>query len=169
MAVRDRCHGPAAGVQVGILAVVLSLVSLAGCADVAPSLPPAWGPTGERSGTAASPTSAASTPGAGTPAADAPVPRQFDHLLPGMPGIVDQDVYGATRAGMLAAAVVHDPALLYVPDSAGSSVTVISQRSHKILRVLHAGSMSQHVSPSYNLRSLYIDSSAANELVERRF
>jgi len=29
--------------------------------------------------------------------------------------------------------------------------------------------MSQHVSPSYNLRSLYIDSSAANELVERRF
>ncbi|HET9646884.1 MAG TPA: beta-propeller fold lactonase family protein [Microlunatus sp.] len=93
------------------------------------------------------------------------MPRQFDQLLPGMPGIVDQDVYGATRAGMLAPAVVHDPALLYVPDSAGSSVTVISQRSHKIVRVLHAGSMSQHVSPSYNLRSLYVDSSAANELV----
>jgi DNA-binding beta-propeller fold protein YncE len=66
---------------------------------------------------------------------------------------------------MLAAAVVHDPALLYVPDSAGTSVTVISQRSHKILRILHAGSMSQHVTPSYNLRKLYIDSSAANELV----
>jgi DNA-binding beta-propeller fold protein YncE len=82
-----------------------------------------------------------------------------------MPAIIGEDVYGATRAGMNSPQVAHHPALLYVPDSGGSSVTVISQRTRKIVRVLHAGQLSQHVTPSYDLRHLYTNSSAANELV----
>ena len=82
-----------------------------------------------------------------------------------MPPIVAGDVYGATRAGMLSRRVAHDPALLYVPDSRGSSVTIISQRTHKVVRIVHAGQLSQHVTPAYGLRRLYADSSAANELV----
>jgi DNA-binding beta-propeller fold protein YncE len=66
---------------------------------------------------------------------------------------------------MLSPVVAHDPALLYVPDSGGRSVTVIAQRTHRVVRVLRAGQLSQHVTPSYDLRRLYTESSAANRLV----
>jgi DNA-binding beta-propeller fold protein YncE len=82
-----------------------------------------------------------------------------------MPAILGGNVYAATRAGMLSPAVAKDPALLYVPDSGGRSVTVISPRTHRIVRVVRAGQLSQHVTPSYDLRHLYTNSSAANELV----
>jgi DNA-binding beta-propeller fold protein YncE len=75
------------------------------------------------------------------------------------------DVYAATWAGMLSPVIARDPALLYVPDSGGRTVTVIAQRTHKIIRVVRAGQLSQHVTPSYDLRRLYTDSSAANRLV----
>jgi DNA-binding beta-propeller fold protein YncE len=82
-----------------------------------------------------------------------------------MPPVIKGDVYAATRAGMVARSVRRDPAYLYVPDAAGARVTVISQRTHRIVRVLHTGKLSQHVTPSYNLRLLYVSSSASNELV----
>jgi YVTN family beta-propeller protein len=90
----------------------------------------------------------------------------FRHPLPGMPPVVGNDVYSQTRAGMLAPQVRHDPHYLYVPDSQGSTVTVISQRSHKIVRVIPTGYLSQHVVPSYDLKTLITNSSYANELVE---
>jgi DNA-binding beta-propeller fold protein YncE len=85
-----------------------------------------------------------------------------------MPAVLRDDVYTATRAGHLAPRVRRDPALVYVPDSSplGSTVTVISQRTHKVVRTLHTGFLSQHVTPSYDLRHLYTSSSASNELVE---
>jgi len=83
-----------------------------------------------------------------------------------MPPVVHNDVYSRTRAGMLAPQVRHDPALLYVPDSQGSTVTVISQRTHRVVRVIPTGYLSQHVVPSYDLRTLITNSSYADELVE---
>ena len=57
---------------------------------------------------------------------------------------------------------------MYVPDSmpSGSTVTVISQRTRRVVRTLHTGLLSQHVVPSYDLRHLYTNSSESNELVE---
>ena len=89
----------------------------------------------------------------------------FRNPLPGMPTVKKNDVYAATRAGMLSPSVRHVPAYLYVPDAGGARVTVISQRTHKIVRVLHTGQLSQHVTPSYDLRVLYTEASAANKLV----
>jgi DNA-binding beta-propeller fold protein YncE len=83
-----------------------------------------------------------------------------------MPPVVHDDLYAATRRGMLSPAVRGAQAYLYVPDSRGSTVTVISQRTHRIVRVIHAGYLSQHVVPSYDLRTLVTNSSAADELVE---
>jgi YVTN family beta-propeller protein len=82
-----------------------------------------------------------------------------------MPPVIGNDVYSQDRAGMLAPQVRHDPQLLYVPDSNGYRVTVISQRTHRIVRVIPAGYLSQHVVPSYDLRTLYTNSSAANQLM----
>jgi YVTN family beta-propeller protein len=93
------------------------------------------------------------------------VAPQFRRRIPGMPPVIDNDVYSRTRAGMLASRVRHDPPLLYVPDSNGYRVTVISQRTRRIVRVIPAGFLSQHVVPSYDLRTLYTNSSAANRLI----
>jgi DNA-binding beta-propeller fold protein YncE len=98
----------------------------------------------------------------------APRPRlapPFRHRIPGMPPVIDNNVYSQTHAGMLAPQVRHDPRYLYVPDSTGSTVTVINQRTHRIVRVIHTGYLSQHVVPSYNLRTLYTNASYADELV----
>ncbi len=85
-----------------------------------------------------------------------------------MPAVIGNDVYSQDRAGMLAPQVRHDPAYLYVPDSLGSTVTVIDQRTHKVVRVIPTGYLSQHVVPAYDLSTLYTNSSVANELVRHQ-
>ncbi|MDX6326584.1 MAG: hypothetical protein QOK15_2938, partial [Nocardioidaceae bacterium] len=57
--------------------------------------------------------------------------------------------------------------LVYVPDSSpyGSTVTVISQRTRRVVRTIDVGHLSQHVVPSYGLHRLYTNSSSSNELV----
>jgi DNA-binding beta-propeller fold protein YncE len=82
-----------------------------------------------------------------------------------MPPVIGGDVYSQTRAGMIRADVAREPAYLYVPDSHGTSVTVINQRTRRIVRVLHAGYLSQHVVPAYDLKRLFVTSSVSNELV----
>ncbi|MDQ6641689.1 MAG: YncE family protein [Actinomycetota bacterium] len=95
----------------------------------------------------------------------APLPKRFRNPLPGMPPVVGGDIYSRTRAGMISPRLAGDPSYLYVPDSTGSTVTVIDQRTRRVVRVIQAGYLSQHVVPSWDLRKLIVNSSAANELV----
>ena len=84
-----------------------------------------------------------------------------------MPASVGGDVYAAAGRNDLSATTRHDPAYLYVPNSFGApQTTVIDQRTHKIVRVLHTGALSQHVTPSWDLRHLYVEASESNQLVE---
>jgi DNA-binding beta-propeller fold protein YncE len=83
-----------------------------------------------------------------------------------MPAAVPGNVYAAAAAGRVLPRVAGDPAYLYVPNSYGRPITtVIDQRTHKVVRVLHTGSLSQHVTPSWDLRTLYVEASAADRLV----
>src|SRR6478735_3086620 len=150
-----------------IMAVTGSLVAVAACAPTPVVPSPASAPPASSAATRnATVVPAGSTPPDRTPRRSAPPePAPFRNLLPGMPPVIGHDVYGATRAGMLSPRVDHDPPLLYVPNSTGSSVTVISQRTRRIVRVVRTGALSQHVTPSYDLRHLYTNSSAANALV----
>ena len=93
------------------------------------------------------------------------VPAPFRHRIPGMPAPLPGGVYAAAGAGMLRPSVRHDPRLLYVPDSESPGhTTVISQRTHRIVRVLHTGALDQHVTPSWDLRTLYVEASESNQL-----
>lgn len=89
----------------------------------------------------------------------------FADPLPGMPSIPANGVYG--DATTLSAAVSGDPAYIYVPDSnesSGGTTTVIDQHTHKIVRVLQSGVLSQHVTPSHDLRHIFVEASVANRL-----
>jgi DNA-binding beta-propeller fold protein YncE len=82
-----------------------------------------------------------------------------------MPPVIDNNIYAATGADMLDPRVAGDPAYLYVPDSTGTTTTVINQRTRQIVRIIRSGPLSQHVNPSYDLTTLYADASEANQLV----
>ena len=83
-----------------------------------------------------------------------------------MPVSVPGQVYAHAAAGLLRQDVAADPAYLYVPNAYGAPITtVIDQRTRKVVRVLHTGTLSQHVTPSWDLRTLYVEASEANALV----
>jgi DNA-binding beta-propeller fold protein YncE len=65
---------------------------------------------------------------------------------------------------MLSAAVRHDPALVYVPNSKSNTVDVISQRSFRVIRRFAVGALPQHVTPSWDLRTLYVTNDLGNSL-----
>jgi YVTN family beta-propeller protein len=74
------------------------------------------------------------------------------------------DVYRYAGAGELSATVRSDPALVYVPNSMSNTVDVISQRTLKVVDRFPVGALPQHVTPSYDLRTLYVDNDLGNSL-----
>jgi YVTN family beta-propeller protein len=74
------------------------------------------------------------------------------------------DIYRADRAGDLSSIVRRDPALVYVPNSLSNTVDVISQRTLKVVAQFPTGALPQHVTPAWDLRTLYVDNDLGNSL-----
>ena len=74
------------------------------------------------------------------------------------------DVYGHDRVGMLATTVQDDPPRVYVPNSGSGTVDVIDQRSFKVVGHFAVGALPQHITPSYDLRTLYVNDDVGNSL-----
>ena len=87
-------------------------------------------------------------------------------LRPGrIPPLVSRhDVYAAGRPGLLAPWVRGDPALVYVPNSKSNTVDVIDQRTAKIVEHFSVGALPQHVTPSWDLRTLWVTNDMGNSL-----
>ena len=82
-----------------------------------------------------------------------------------IPPLLDRhDVYAAERPGRLAASVRHDPARVYVPNSRSNTVDVISQATGKIVDHFAVGELPQHVTPSWDLRTLWVTNDVGNTL-----
>jgi DNA-binding beta-propeller fold protein YncE len=74
------------------------------------------------------------------------------------------DVYAADRAGGLAAAVRGDPPRVYVPNSQSNTVDEIDQRTGRVVRHFATGELPQHVTPSWDLRTLWVTNDRGNSL-----
>lgn len=74
------------------------------------------------------------------------------------------DVYAAGRPGLLSPTVRSDPPRVYVPNSQSDTVDVIDQRSGRIVGHFATGRLPQHVTPSWDLRHLYVTNDLANSL-----
>jgi YVTN family beta-propeller protein len=132
------------------------VVFAAGCGgsgkDTAGTPTPTPTPTPRTTGASAGGRPAASSrvqvPRAGT------IPRLLDR----------RDVYAAGRPGRLSPVVRHDPARVYVPNSESNTVDVISQRSFKVIDHFPVGRLPQHVTPSWDLKTLWATNDEGNSL-----
>ena len=85
--------------------------------------------------------------------------------LPGMPPVADPaNIYSDAGPGMLSPAVRGVPYRIYVPNSGGSSVTVIDPSSYRVIGSYQTGLNPQHVVPAYDMRTLYVTNDLANSL-----
>jgi DNA-binding beta-propeller fold protein YncE len=108
------------------------------------------------------PSSTFSTTSTRTATATATTAAVGGRQKPGRHGPVN--VYANARVGDLSPAVRGDPALVYVPNSESNTVDEISQRTFKIVRQFSTGALPQHVTPAYDLRTLYVDNDVGNSL-----
>ena len=116
-------------------ALIVVLVALAGCGGGASHPKPT--PT--------------STPDAASPSA----PRH---------GRSPPNVYAADRPGRLAPSVRRDPPRVYVPNSESNTVDVVSQKTGRIVGHFAVGRQPQHVTPSWDLRTLWVTNDLGNSL-----
>jgi YVTN family beta-propeller protein len=115
--------------------------------------------------------SGCSSTGAGPkPAADSSVSHAAGlppaaNPLPGMPPVLDpNDIYSADRPNALADVVKNFPARVYVPNTVSNTVDVIDQATYKVIDHFKVGRLPQHVTPSFDLRTLWVLNDKGNSL-----
>jgi YVTN family beta-propeller protein len=74
------------------------------------------------------------------------------------------DVYAAAHAGMLSPAVAGDVKRVYVPNSEDNTVDVIDPATYRVVAHFAVGKLPQHVTPSWDLKTLYVDNDIGNTL-----
>jgi YVTN family beta-propeller protein len=83
-------------------------------------------------------------------------------LATGRPAI--QNVYAADGANMLRRAVRAALPRVYVPNSDSNTVDVIDPRTYKIVEHFVVSALPQHVTPAYDLKTLYVTNDLGNSL-----
>jgi YVTN family beta-propeller protein len=83
----------------------------------------------------------------------------------GVPPLLNpHDVYAADRPGRLAPAVRKFPSRIYVPNSDSNTVSVINPNTYKVVDQFNVGANPQHVVPSYDLKTLWVNNDQGNSL-----
>src|ERR1051325_10821891 len=87
--------------------------------------------------------------------------------LPGMPPVLDpDDIYSADRPNALSDVVKDFPQRVYVPNTISNTVTVIDPATYKVIDTFKVGRLPQHVTPSYDLKTLWVLNDKSNSLTE---
>jgi len=104
-----------------------------------------------------SPSSTAERTASAQPTPNAAAAAASEAPLPGMPALLDpRNIYAANRPGELSPAVAQFPTRIYVPNSGSNSVDVIDPVSFKIVEQFAVGRQPQHITPSYDLKRLWV-------------
>jgi YVTN family beta-propeller protein len=74
------------------------------------------------------------------------------------------NVYGHALKGMVAALTRNDPERVYVPNSGSNTVDVIDAHTYRIVDSFAVGALPQHVTPAYDLNTLYVNNDLGNSL-----
>jgi len=93
-----------------------------------------------------------------------PTQRAAPASYPVPPLLDSHDVYAADRPGALSPVVRADPPRIYVPNSTSNTVDVIDPATYKVVDHFPVGAQPQHVTPSYDLKTLWVDNDKGNSL-----
>jgi YVTN family beta-propeller protein len=74
------------------------------------------------------------------------------------------NLYAHDRLGMIRAVARRARPLVYVPNSEADSVDVIDPRTFRRVEHFSVGALPQHVTPAYDLATLYVDDDVGNTL-----
>src|SRR5678816_4402926 len=85
--------------------------------------------------------------------------------LPDMPPVLDpNDIYAADRPDKLSPVVRGFPSRVYVPNTESDTVTVIDPATYRVIDTFRVGRLPQHVTPAYDLRTLWVLNDRGNSL-----
>lgn len=97
--------------------------------------------------------------------ADTTQQQRAVQTLPGMPPVLDpKDIYTADRPGQLSPLVKDFPDRVYVPNTISNTVTVIDPATYKVIDTIPVGRQPQHVVPSWDLKTLWVNNDLGNSL-----
>ena len=89
----------------------------------------------------------------------------FAAPLTAMPPILDpNNIYAADSPNNLSEAVKGMPELVYVPNLRSSTLSVIDPKTYKVIKTIKTPLGPQHIVPSWDLQTLWINSSHGNRL-----
>ncbi len=112
-----------------------------------------------------SPTPTVPAASAGAPASSAsPATASATATLTTTPDAAPTNVYAGTDAGDLAPAARAAKPMVYVPNSAQDTVQLIDPATFRVIRTFHVGREPQHVVPSWDLSTLWVNSDKGNQL-----
>jgi YVTN family beta-propeller protein len=81
------------------------------------------------------------------------------------PAPAGPNLYAETTAGKLAPSVRDIPLRVYVPNSDENTLTVIDPATFTVIGKIPTGQMPHHVTPSWDLRALYVLNTAGNTII----
>ena len=85
--------------------------------------------------------------------------------LAGMPPVLDQnDIYAADRPNQFSDVVKDMPQMVYVPNHTSNTVSVINPKTFKVVKTFKTPKGPQHVVPSWDLKTLWVNDNAGNYL-----
>ena len=94
-------------------------------------------------------------------------PTNIELPLDGMPPLLDaRDIYAADRAGSLSPTVADYPPRVYVPNAVSNTVDVIDPVSFKVVNHFEVGRQPQHITPSYDLKRLWVLNDLGDSVTE---
>lgn len=126
-----------------------TVLAAAGCAADADSTTPAGGSSTR------TPTTAGSSSRPPSPTAAAPAGAASPTT----------NVYAADMAGMLTGAARTAKPMVYVPNTLSDSVQLIDPKTYRVVDRFSTGREPQHVVPSWDLKTLWVNDDLGNDLV----
>ena len=78
------------------------------------------------------------------------------------------NVYAHDAAGMVSAVAQRARPLIYVPNSMSNTVDEIDPRTLRVVREFAVGALPQHVTPSWDLKTLYVLNDLGNSLTAKQ-
>jgi len=85
--------------------------------------------------------------------------------LIGMPAVTNlHDIYAADRPNKLSAVVKNFPQRVYVPNHGSNTVTELDPKTFKVIRTFAVPAGPQHIVPSWDLKTLWVNDNAGNYL-----